>query len=288
MAPATKDGEDHTGRKCIALGASYGIGRAIADLLSSRGAHVVYMSRSQDRLDAAISGKDNCHAVVVDATEESSIKSGMEKAVTYLGESVDFVCYCPGYFGADSYGSFEALFDSGNFDSGWEGSFNLHLKGMMSCFRYIRKHLLESPKGGCFIGLSSVAGSMGHPGAAIYAICKAAVDMAIRQLALEYAPRGLRVFSVAPGLIHTPAIEGLGADTGEFLKRVGDSHAKKRPGQPSEVAELVAFLCSERASFMTGGPIFVDGGCMLRSSLGNAIRPFFMKEEQDKKGPLKT
>ena len=120
---------------------------------------------------------------------------------------------------------------------------------------------------------------MGHPGAAIYAICKAAVDMAIRQLALEYAPRGLRVFSVAPGLIHTPAIEGLGADTGKFLKRVGDSHAQKRPGQPSEVGELVAFLCSERASFMTGGPIFVDGGCMLRSSLGDAIRPFFVEEE---------
>ena len=101
----------------------------------------------------------------------------------------------------------------------------------------------------------------------------------IRQLALEYAPRGLRIFSVAPGLIHTPAIEGLGADMDEFLKRVGDSHAQKRPGQPSEVAELVAFLCSERAPFMTGGPIFVDGGCMLRSSLGDAIRPFFVKEE---------
>mmetsp|Transcript_7552 Transcript_7552/g.12503 ORF Transcript_7552/g.12503 Transcript_7552/m.12503 type:complete len:227 (+) Transcript_7552:63-743(+) len=217
-ASATNFGEDHTGRKCIVVGASYGIGRAVADVLSSRGAHVVYMSRSHDKLDAAINGKYNCHAVTVDATDEDNIKCGMERATSLLGGSVDFVCYCPGYFGEDSYGSFESLFGSGNFDTGWEGSMNLHLKGMMSCFRYTRKFLLESSRDGCFIGLSSVAGSMGHPGAAIYAICKAAVDMAMRQLALEYAPRGLRVLSVAPGLIHTPAIDGLGADTDQFLK----------------------------------------------------------------------
>ena len=59
---------------------------------------------------------------------------------------------------------------------------------------------------------------MGHPGTALYSICKAAVDMAIRQLALEYAPQGLRVSSVAPVLMHTPAIDSLRDDTANFLK----------------------------------------------------------------------
>ena len=156
----------------------------------------------------------------------------------------------------------------------------IHVNGMMNSFRHTRKALLKSERGGVFIGLSSIAGSMGHPAATQYAICKATADMALKQLALEYAPLGLRVFSVAPGLVETPAIAGLGADTQSFLQSVGASHAMKRWGQPQEVGELIAFLASERASFMTGGPIYVDGGTMLRSSLGDAIRPFFDEREK--------
>jgi NAD(P)-dependent dehydrogenase (short-subunit alcohol dehydrogenase family) len=196
--------------------------------------------------------------------------------------------YCPGYFGSDSYGSFERLWDSGDWHSGLEGSMQLHLKGMLSAFCHSRKHLVQSASQNkdkenssattpCFIALSSIAGSMGHPGAALYAIAKAAVDMSVRQLALEYAPAGLRVFSIAPGLIDTPAIDNLGPDKQAFLKQVGASHGMERYGQSSEVAEVIAFLCSERASFMTGvDPIYIDGGAMLRSSLGDAIRPFTM------------
>ena len=191
--------------------------------------------------------------------------------------------YSKGYFGPNSYGSFERLFDSGDWDEEWQGGINIHVQGMIQSFRYSRKTLLKSVRGGVFVGLSSIAGAMGHPGAAQYAICKAAADMTLKQLALEYAPLGLRVLSVAPGLIHTPAIEGLGPDTQTFLEKVGDSHAMKRWGQPEEVGELIAFLASERASFMTGGPIYVEGGAMLRHALGDAIRPFFDEREKSKK-----
>eukprot|EP00978_Attheya_sp_CCMP212_P017612 scaffold47173_cov51-Attheya_sp.AAC.2 len=86
--------------------------------------------------------------------------------------------------------------------------------------------------------MSSVAGGMGHPGAALYAITKASVDCAIRQLALEYASKGIRVLSIAPGIIDTPAINNV-------------AHAMERYGDVSDVAKVIAFLCSERASFMT-------------------------------------
>ena len=275
-------GENHTGRRCIIIGASYGIGRATADILSTRGAHVVYCSRSLDKLQEAIKDKKSCHAVVMDASDAESTREGMMEAISKLDGGVDCVIYCPGYFGPDSYGSFEQLFDSGDFDSGWEGSINIHFKGMMNCFRHTRKYLVASERGGVFVGLSSIAGSLGgHSNAAIYAICKSAVDMAIKQLALEYAELGVRVYSVAPGLIDTPAIHGLGSSEDEakkFLHDVGSSHAMKRHAKPSECGELIAFLASERASFMTGGPIYVDGGAMLRTSLGDAIKPYFARK----------
>ena len=129
----------------------------------------------------------------MDATDAGSVREGMGAAISKLQGSVDLVVYCPGYFGPDSYGSFERLFDSGDWDTGWEGSTNVHVKGMMNSFRHTRKALLQSERGGVFVGLSSIAGSMGHPGAAQYAICKAAADMALNQLVLEYAPRGLQI-----------------------------------------------------------------------------------------------
>eukprot|EP00984_Skeletonema_dohrnii_P025944 scaffold15188_cov160-Skeletonema_dohrnii-CCMP3373.AAC.1 len=267
-SPTTSSGEEnHTGRCCIVIGASYGIGRATADILSTRGGHVVYCSRSLDKLQEAIKDKENCHAVVMDASDPESTREGMLEAVSKLGGRVDCVIYCPGYFGPDSCGSFEQLFGSGDWDLGWEGSINIHFKGMMNCFRHTRKYLISSERGGVFVGLSSIAGSLGgHSNAAIYAICKAAVDMAIKQLALEYAELGVRVYAVAPGLMDTPAIHSLGSSEDEikkFLQDVGASHET---------------TCQAKASFMTGGPIYVDGGAMLRTSLGDAIKPYFVRK----------
>jgi NAD(P)-dependent dehydrogenase (short-subunit alcohol dehydrogenase family) len=315
---AWAQGESHVGRRVVVVGASYGIGRATADLLSDRGACVVYASRNSSStttttttltsrggrylLDEAVAGRKGCHAVVMDASNETSIRLGMAKAAYLLGGGgdddaggIDCVVYCPGYFGEDSYGLLEHLFDSNQFDAGFANSMQVHLKGMLSCFKNSRQHLLLPGRErgrSCFIALISIAGSMGHPGAALYAIAKAAVDMAVIQLALEYAPAGLRVLSIAPGLIDTPAIDNVGNVAGGgpddndnnntnnntkamFLQELGATHAMQRHGNASEVAEVIAFLCSERASFMTGNaPLYVDGGCMLRSSLGDALRSF--------------
>ena len=123
----TQGEENHIGRKVIVVGASYGIGRSAADILSSRGAHVVYTSRSHDKLQDAIKDNENCHAVVLDASDPESIKNGMEASISKLDGKLDLVVYCPGYFGPDSYGSFERLFDSGDWDTGWEGSMNIHV-----------------------------------------------------------------------------------------------------------------------------------------------------------------
>ena len=85
-----------SGRKCIVVGASYGIGRSTADILAARGAHVVYASRSHDKLSDAIKGKENCHAVVMDASDRESIANGMVEAISKLQGELDLVVYCPG------------------------------------------------------------------------------------------------------------------------------------------------------------------------------------------------
>ena len=85
-----------SGRKCIVVGASYGIGRSTADILAARGAHVVYASRSHDKLLDAIKGKENCYAVVMDASDRESIENGMMEAISKLQGELDLVVYCPG------------------------------------------------------------------------------------------------------------------------------------------------------------------------------------------------
>uniref|UniRef100_A0A7S2UQ74 Uncharacterized protein n=1 Tax=Attheya septentrionalis TaxID=420275 RepID=A0A7S2UQ74_9STRA len=91
-----------------------------------------------------------------------------------------------------------------------ERSMNIHLRGMLPVFRHSQKQLLKS-NSRCFVGMSSVDGGMGHPGAAWYAIAKVSVDCAIRQLALEYASKGIRVLRIAPGIIDTPTINNVGS-----------------------------------------------------------------------------
>ena len=171
----SSEGENHRGRRCLVIGASEGIGRATADILAARGARVVYASRSEAKLQAAIKGRKHVHAVALDASDAESLRDGIAVAISKLG-GLDLVVYCPGYFGADSYGSFERLFESGDWDAGWEGSINIHVKGRSGCrlhclhcdytssntcvsfrtsgminsFRHTRKALLKSDRGGVF------------------------------------------------------------------------------------------------------------------------------------------
>ena len=182
------------------IGASSGIGRATADIFSSRGAHVVYSSRRLSLLQEIVRDQPKSHAIQIDIESRDSLERGIDEASTLLN-GLDLVIYAPGYFGNDCFGTFEELFTSGNFSSGYTNSFKYHLEGMLQAFEHSRQHLIQSTRnrGGVFVTISSIAGSIGHNGSVLYAISKAAADAAIRQLALEYATYPLRVLSVAPG-----------------------------------------------------------------------------------------
>lgn len=121
--------------------------------------------------------------------------------------------------------------------------------------------------GGSIVNVASVQGFACQENVAAYATTKGAIHTLTRSLALDYARHGIRVNSVSPGSIRTPILEkaargasGTDADVEEAYKRFGAAHPLGRIGEPQEVAELIAFLCSSKASFCTGADYRIDGG----------------------------
>ncbi|MEI9400638.1 glucose 1-dehydrogenase [Mesorhizobium argentiipisi] len=121
--------------------------------------------------------------------------------------------------------------------------------------------------GGAIVNVASVQGFACQQNVAAYATTKGAIHTLTRSLALDYASAGIRVNSVSPGSIRTPILEkaargdnGSDADVEEAYRRFGAAHPLGRIGEPEEVAELIAFLCSSKASFCTGADYKIDGG----------------------------
>jgi len=121
--------------------------------------------------------------------------------------------------------------------------------------------------GGAIVNVASVQGHACQQNVAAYATTKGAIHTLTRSLALDYARQGIRVNSVSPGSIRTPILEraargdsGTDVDVEEAYRRFGDAHPIGRIGEPEEVAELIAFLCSSKAGFCTGADYKIDGG----------------------------
>jgi NAD(P)-dependent dehydrogenase (short-subunit alcohol dehydrogenase family) len=129
--------------------------------------------------------------------------------------------------------------------------------------------LMEKRGGGAIVNISSVQGYNCQPNVAVYVASKGAIHALTRAMAVDHARQKIRVNSVSPGSIRTPLLEmaarvfdGPDADVEAVIKRFGEAHLLGRVGEPEEVAEMVAFLASDRAAFSTGGDYLVDGGLM--------------------------
>ena len=140
----------------------------------------------------------------------------------------------------------------------------MNLRGTFLMSKYSLPHIRRSGPGGSVVNIASVQGVQSMPKVPAYAASKGGVLSLTRNMALDYAPEGIRVNAICPGTIDSElvrtAARAEGGDLDETLRKYGAFHPLGRLGLPEDVAQAALFLASERASFMTGGFLAVDGG----------------------------
>ncbi|MDF2609424.1 MAG: 3-oxoacyl-(acyl-carrier-protein) reductase [Lachnospiraceae bacterium] len=236
----------------IVTGASRGIGRAIALTLASYGASVIVNYNGS---------KEKAEEVV------NEIKSKGGTASVYQADASDFEAVKTMF--ADvvkEYGRIDILVNNAGItrdnlilkmtEEEFDAVIDTNLKGVFNCLKQASRIMLKQ-KSGRIINISSVVGVIGNPGQVNYSAAKAGVIGMTKSLAKELGSRGITVNAVAPGYINTDMTAVLGD---ELKEKVTDNIPLRRLGEVADIAETVAFLASEKAAYITGQTIQVDGG----------------------------
>lgn len=243
---------DFSGKTTLITGAGSGIGKATAEFFFNCGAQVVMADINAEAVEAAASVLDPSKVRVVDckydARDSSSADSAVSSALDRFGR-IDYL--------VTSAGTYEQQVVPGMSDEQWHRTISINLDGVFYITRRAIPHIAD---GGAIVTVASVAAHQGGTyGNAHYGASKGGILAYTRGLAREVAPR-IRANSVSPGWIETPMIAA-------SLKRAGPELIKgiplQRIGKPREIASVIAFLCSDAASFITGEAIIAAGGAYM-------------------------
>jgi NAD(P)-dependent dehydrogenase (short-subunit alcohol dehydrogenase family) len=244
------------GKVALITGATSGIGRAAALRFAEAGARVAALGRNPEALTALSEeiGKQGglAHAIQADVTAEDEVQRAVESAVERFS-GLDILVNAAGHIGNGTIENTRI--------ADWDAMMNVNLRSvfdlMQRCLPFLER------RRGNVVNVSSVTGLRAFPGVLAYCVSKAGLDQLTRCAALELAGKGVRVNAVNPGVVVTEIHKRGGMseeDYVAFLEHSKQTHPLGRVGDPREVAELILYLASERAAWITGATYSIDGG----------------------------
>lgn len=246
--------QDFAGKVVVVTGAASGIGAACARAFADRGARLILVDLNSDELAnqrAVLATAGDASSILVfaiDVTDEDAVADALAVAVAEFGH-IDGLVNCA------------ASFINGGRDATrqeWERSLGVNVVASSMLTAQVSRHM---PRGSAVVNISSISAHVAQPKRWTYNATKAAILAMTRGQALDLAREGIRVNAVSPGWIWTPEVEkAADGDRAKWEPLWGRFHMLERLGEPSEVAEVVVFLSSDRASFVTGTELLVDGG----------------------------
>jgi NAD(P)-dependent dehydrogenase (short-subunit alcohol dehydrogenase family) len=250
------------GKIAIVTGGTSGIGRDTAVLFAKAGVKVVVAGRRE------IEGKETVEMIRATGAEGLFVKTDVSRAsdVNALVRKT-----------VEKFGRLDIAFNNAGVEEtfvpiaeqseeNWDRIIDINLKGTWLSLKYEIQQMLKQGDGGAIVNMASVAGLIGAPGSAAYAASKHGVMGLTKSAALEIARNGIRVNAVCPAVIETPMGDRLFGEP-EMHKFALGLHPIGRFGTPVEIAEAVVWMCSDRASFMTGQSIVLDGGFLAGPNL---------------------
>jgi NAD(P)-dependent dehydrogenase (short-subunit alcohol dehydrogenase family) len=236
----------------LITGAGSGIGRATALAFAREGAKVVVSDFNSDRGLTTLEEiqKLNQEGIFIecDVSKEDQVKNLIDKTVEAFG-GLDYA-----YNNAGIEGKPSSIIDCSM--ENWNQIIDTNLKGVWLCMKYEIPAMLKKGKGS-IVNCSSIAGLVGFDQIAPYVASKHGVIGLTESASLEFARKNIRINSVCPGAIHTPMLDRF---TGGHEEKMASQDPMGRVGQPEEVAESVLWLCSDKASYVTGEKLTIDGG----------------------------
>jgi NAD(P)-dependent dehydrogenase (short-subunit alcohol dehydrogenase family) len=238
----------------LVTGASSGIGRACAIAFARNGASVVISGRRREELKktAAEMGVSKVEIITGDVTKEEDRRKIVQRTLTRLG-GIDILVNAAGIIGLGTMENTTLEF--------WDKMLDINLRSVFRLTQLALPSIIE--RKGNIVNISSVAGTRSFPNVLAYCVSKAAVDQLTRCASLELALKGVRVNAVNPGVVITNLHRTSGMDEAtysKFLERSKETHPIGRVGTPEEVAELILYLASDKAGWITGVTYSIDGG----------------------------